>query len=365
MKRRIGVAALGLALVSSALLGGRSPPPAPPDKNHPLASAAHAPRVPPAAPNHPPWGPGASSSLPTTAARPEAAPSRLRPDPDPDPAPPAPDQARVDPNNRHRKAQLPPHNIAAVQPPHPSTPLLHHLRLPGSGGSAVDSTAGTTPPLVVFLLLLITTASGNGLRPTPPPGRPSTTAARAGGGLLNGEPHGLGWRHAAPHHNAGASPRAPHRSPTGPPQRWPREAPRATARLEPDKGVSPHLEPGHDQHRREVRRHLRADLRGEPARTLRLYPRCRAQRGVDRHRVPAEDHVVALTVVTANVNGIRAASRRGGLRWLAEAGADVVCLQEVRATDEQLHETLAESELRDWHVSHARRPSSGGRAWRS
>jgi exodeoxyribonuclease-3 len=68
---------------------------------------------------------------------------------------------------------------------------------------------------------------------------------------------------------------------------------------------------------------------------------------------------VALTVVTANVNGIRAASRRGGLRWLADAGADVVCLQEVRATHEQLHEALAESDLRDWHVAHAPAPQLG------
>jgi len=66
-----------------------------------------------------------------------------------------------------------------------------------------------------------------------------------------------------------------------------------------------------------------------------------------------------LTVVTANVNGIRAAGRRGGLDWLAAAGADVICLQEVRATHEQLHEVLAESGLRDWHVSHAPAPQLG------
>ena len=66
-----------------------------------------------------------------------------------------------------------------------------------------------------------------------------------------------------------------------------------------------------------------------------------------------------LTVVTANVNGIRAAARRGGLDWLAASDADVICLQEVRATHEQLHEALAESGLRDWHVSHAPAPQLG------
>ncbi|MBK9738529.1 MAG: endonuclease/exonuclease/phosphatase family protein [Actinobacteria bacterium] len=65
------------------------------------------------------------------------------------------------------------------------------------------------------------------------------------------------------------------------------------------------------------------------------------------------------TVVTANVNGIRAASRRGGLRWLGEARADVLCLQEVRATHEQLHEVLAGSPLAGWHVSHVPAPQLG------
>lgn len=65
------------------------------------------------------------------------------------------------------------------------------------------------------------------------------------------------------------------------------------------------------------------------------------------------------TVATANVNGIRAAHRRGGLDWLAGCGADVICLQEVRATHEQLHETLADSPLANWHVAHDPAPQLG------
>jgi exodeoxyribonuclease III len=68
---------------------------------------------------------------------------------------------------------------------------------------------------------------------------------------------------------------------------------------------------------------------------------------------------VVLTVITANVNGIRAAERRGGLDWLTAADPDVLCLQEVRATHEQLHEVIAASGLRDWHVSHAPAPQLG------
>jgi exodeoxyribonuclease-3 len=60
-----------------------------------------------------------------------------------------------------------------------------------------------------------------------------------------------------------------------------------------------------------------------------------------------------LRVVTANVNGIRAALRRGGIDWLVDAQADVICLQEVRATTEQLHEALAGTPLADWHIAHS------------
>jgi exodeoxyribonuclease-3 len=59
------------------------------------------------------------------------------------------------------------------------------------------------------------------------------------------------------------------------------------------------------------------------------------------------------STVTANVNGIRAALRRGGMQWLADAAPDVICLQEVRATHEQLHEVLAEGGLDHLHVAHS------------
>ncbi|NBX71169.1 MAG: exodeoxyribonuclease III, partial [Actinobacteria bacterium] len=63
-----------------------------------------------------------------------------------------------------------------------------------------------------------------------------------------------------------------------------------------------------------------------------------------------------LNVVTVNVNGVRAAAKRGGFAWLRKrinAGEiDVVCLQEVRATTEQLHEVLQAEDLSDLHVAH-------------
>lgn len=43
-----------------------------------------------------------------------------------------------------------------------------------------------------------------------------------------------------------------------------------------------------------------------------------------------------LTVSTVNVNGLRAAAKKGFVEWLAGTDADVVCLQETRAEAEQL-----------------------------
>ncbi|GMA36402.1 hypothetical protein GCM10025876_26060 [Demequina litorisediminis] len=43
-----------------------------------------------------------------------------------------------------------------------------------------------------------------------------------------------------------------------------------------------------------------------------------------------------MRIVSVNVNGVRAALRKGMLPWLDEVGADVVCLQEVRAPEDLL-----------------------------
>jgi exodeoxyribonuclease III len=42
-----------------------------------------------------------------------------------------------------------------------------------------------------------------------------------------------------------------------------------------------------------------------------------------------------MRVITLNVNGIRSAASKGLFPWLAKQGADVICLQEVRAREEQ------------------------------
>ena len=63
-----------------------------------------------------------------------------------------------------------------------------------------------------------------------------------------------------------------------------------------------------------------------------------------------------MIVTTINVNGIRAAVKerspenQGLLPWLKETLADVICLQETRADDEQLAEALAPALADGWHL---------------
>jgi exodeoxyribonuclease-3 len=58
--------------------------------------------------------------------------------------------------------------------------------------------------------------------------------------------------------------------------------------------------------------------------------------------------VTTLRIATANVNGIRAAYRRGMGDWLTGRGIDILALQEVRAETEDLVALLGE----DWDVVH-------------
>ena len=64
-------------------------------------------------------------------------------------------------------------------------------------------------------------------------------------------------------------------------------------------------------------------------------------------------------VCTANVNGVRAAERRGGIDWLAQQSHDAVLMQEVRASDAQLDEALAGTDLGAAGVVHAPAEQAG------
>ncbi|NJP99796.1 exodeoxyribonuclease III [Streptomyces zingiberis] len=64
-----------------------------------------------------------------------------------------------------------------------------------------------------------------------------------------------------------------------------------------------------------------------------------------------------LTVTSVNVNGLRAAAKKGYVEWLAGTAADVVCLQEVRAEPGQLPEAVRAPE--GWHAVHAPAAAKG------
>lgn len=49
-----------------------------------------------------------------------------------------------------------------------------------------------------------------------------------------------------------------------------------------------------------------------------------------------------MKIISYNVNGIRAAIKKGFIEWLKSANADVVCLQEIKALKEQLDLSLFE-----------------------
>ena len=47
-----------------------------------------------------------------------------------------------------------------------------------------------------------------------------------------------------------------------------------------------------------------------------------------------------MRVISVNVNGIRAAQRKGFFEWMAQQNADVVCIQETKAQEHQLDDAL-------------------------
>lgn len=56
-----------------------------------------------------------------------------------------------------------------------------------------------------------------------------------------------------------------------------------------------------------------------------------------------------MRIVSWNVNGLRACGKNGFAAWLGGCGADVVCLQEIRATHDQLPDELRAPA--GWHVA--------------
>src|SRR5690606_10166187 len=80
--------------------------------------------------------------------------------------------------------------------------------------------------------------------------------------------------------------------------------------------------------------------------------------GPPRRRRRGESN--GMRIVSWNVNGLRACAKKGFLRFLAESGADVVAVQEVRAAPAQLEPATREPP--GWHTcfAPAERPGYSG-----
>ena len=59
-----------------------------------------------------------------------------------------------------------------------------------------------------------------------------------------------------------------------------------------------------------------------------------------------------LRIISANLNGIRSASTKGYFDWLARQGPDIVCMQEIKAQNCDLTESMRAPHV-DRHVEHA------------
>lgn len=66
-----------------------------------------------------------------------------------------------------------------------------------------------------------------------------------------------------------------------------------------------------------------------------------------------------MRIITLNVNGIRAASRKGFFQWLDLQDADVVCLQEIKAQEDQLDASFYPEGYQSWYHPAEKKGYSG------
>lgn len=67
-----------------------------------------------------------------------------------------------------------------------------------------------------------------------------------------------------------------------------------------------------------------------------------------------------MRIISINVNGIRAAARKGFFDWLAEQDADIVCIQEIKAQVGQLEDSLFWPQGYNCHYCQAEKKGYGG-----
>ena len=88
----------------------------------------------------------------------------------------------------------------------------------------------------------------------------------------------------------------------------------------------------------------------------------RGARGAPLAARPPRGYVGAVRIRSWNVNGLRAAMKKGLPQWLAQTAPDIVGLQEVRAQRDQLDAELAALSAWSVHLSSAERKGWSGTA---
>jgi exodeoxyribonuclease-3 len=67
-----------------------------------------------------------------------------------------------------------------------------------------------------------------------------------------------------------------------------------------------------------------------------------------------------MRIITLNVNGLRSAMSKGLADWLAESGADVLCLQEIKVQAANMTQSLSHIAGYEGHFHFAQRPGYSG-----
>ncbi|MEA2091518.1 MAG: exodeoxyribonuclease III, partial [Campylobacterota bacterium] len=72
----------------------------------------------------------------------------------------------------------------------------------------------------------------------------------------------------------------------------------------------------------------------------------------------------SIEIISWNVNGIRAVANKEALKWIDERQPDILCLQEIKALEEQVPKNMFEKEYQDIIVNSATKKGySGTMTW--
>lgn len=70
----------------------------------------------------------------------------------------------------------------------------------------------------------------------------------------------------------------------------------------------------------------------------------------------------SIEIISWNVNGIRAIANKDALRWINERECDILCLQEIKALESQIPESMFEKEYQELLVNSASKKGYSGTA---